>query len=317
MRPVGRTRKNDLGLPKRVYLRHGAYYHVSPEGKWRRLGATRGEMYRSLAELEAAGQHGTMDALIARYLQEVTPRKAKASQEKDHQHAVQLRAVFGPALPQDVRPTDVARYLDTRSAKIAANREKALLSHVFSMGMRWGVVDANPCRGVARNPEKPRDRYPTHQEVEAVGKHAAPWLVRFLRIAYLTGQRPGDVLSLTRPQVTDEGLTFRQAKTGKKLLVEWTPALREAVQEALNHAGEMMLFSYRRKPYSWWALNSAWRRAVAAAIEKGDLQEAFQLRDLRAKSASDGGDKGLLGHASKETTRRVYLRVPTKVKPVQ
>jgi hypothetical protein len=38
------------------------------------------------------------------------------------------------------------------------NREKALLSHCFTKAMVQGWVDANPCRGVHRNSERPRER---------------------------------------------------------------------------------------------------------------------------------------------------------------
>lgn len=49
----------------------------------------------------------------------------------------------------------------------AANREKALLSNVFSYAIRWGVAKDNPCRHVKRNPEVRRERLPEPQELTA------------------------------------------------------------------------------------------------------------------------------------------------------
>lgn len=312
---VGRKRRHDTHLPQRVYLRRGKYYFVNLDGKWLPLGSTPTEMYRTLAELEAGAKIGTVGDIIHRYLREITPSKAKATREKDHAYAARLIPVFGAELPGKVRPADIARYLDQRTAKVAANREKAFLSHVFTKGMRWGVVDRNPCKGVERNTERPRDRYPTHDEVNAVAKHASDWLQRFMLLAYLTGQRPTDVRLMTRQQITPDGLYVRQGKTKKKLLLEWTPTLRSAVNDALLHAGDMLLFQHHGKPYAQGGLSSAWKRAMRKAIEAGDLVEPFQIRDLRPKAISDGGDKGIAGHASKETTRRVYIRTAQKVKP--
>lgn len=306
-------------LPSRVYLKHGAYYFVSPQNKWIRLGKTLAEAYRELALLEAQGREGTIDGLVARYLREVTPRKAPSTQKQDRYRAAQILAVFGAERPENIRPTHIAQYLDRRG-NIAANREKAFLSHVFSMAMRWGAVDFNPCRGVHRNPEPRRDRYPEHWEVEAVGKHLKPaWAVRCIRLAYLVGQRPSDVLATTKAQVRPEGVYYRQKKTGKKLVVEWSPALSDAIRGCVEHSGDLVLFSRKvggqERPYTYWALNSAWRRAMAAALKAGDLAEPFTLRDMRPKSGSDAQDKEILGNTAAVRLKH-YDRKAKKVRPV-
>lgn len=307
-------------LPSRVYKKHGAYYFVTPQNKWVRLGKSLSDAYRALAILEADGREETIDGLVARYLREVTPKKAPSTQKQDRYRAAQILAVFGAERPENIRPTHIARYLDDRG-NVAANREKAFLSHVFSMAMRWGAVDWNPCRGVARNPEKPRERYPEHWEVEAVGKHLEPpWAVRCIRLAYIAAQNPSDILRTTKPQLQSEGVFYRRGKTGRKVLIEWSPALSDVVRDCLEHAGDLMLFCRKVKgqerPYTYWALNSAWRRAMDRAIAAGDLLERFQLRDLRPKSGTDAQDKEILAN-SEAVRRRHYLnRKPAKVRPV-
>lgn len=307
-------------LPSRVYRKHGAYYYVRPDGKWLRLGKTLADAYRELAILSADGREGTIDGLVARYLREVTPKKAPSTQKQDRYRAAQILAVFGAERPENIRPTHIAQYLDKRG-NVAANREKAFLSHVFSMAMRWGAVDWNPCRGVHRNPEAPRERYPEHWEVEAVGKHLKPaWAVRCIRLAYLVGQRPGDVLATSRQQLTSGGINYRQSKTGKKLLVEWSPALSGCARDCLEHAGGFLLFCRtvkgQERPYTYWALNSAWRRAMRAALRAGDLQERFTLRDMRPKSGTDAQDKELLGNTEAVRKRHYLNRKAQRVKPV-
>ena len=57
---------------------------------------------------------------------------------------------------------------------------------------------------------------------------------------------------------------------------------------------------------------------MAKAVEKGVPR--FTFHDLRAKSASDDTLQAAterLGHTSEETTKRVYVRKPTKVKPLR
>lgn len=72
----------------------------------------------------------------------------------------------------EIRPMHITKYLDIRGIKapIRANREISLLSHIFSYAMRWGQIDRNACLGVAKHPEKGRDRYISDQEFEGVKK---------------------------------------------------------------------------------------------------------------------------------------------------
>jgi len=57
------------------------------------------------------------------------------------------------------------------------------------------------------------------------------------------------------------------------------------------------------------------------AIEAGKLQDRYRFNDIRAESASDddNADRALhrLGHTSRQTTERLYLRKPKKVSPLR
>ena len=54
-------------------------------------------------------------------------------------------------------------------------------------------------------------------------------LCALVDMAYLTGQRIGDLLTMEWAQVSDAGIAFKTAKTGKRVLIEWTPKLRDAI----------------------------------------------------------------------------------------
>ena len=45
-------------------------------------------------------------------------------------------------------------------------------------------------------------------------------------ILVATALRPRDLLSLTRDNLTEDGIEIATSKTGKALLIEWSPALR-------------------------------------------------------------------------------------------
>lgn len=47
---MGKRRIHNKHLPQRVYFKHGAYYHVSTDGKWTRLGTTESQMFRALSD---------------------------------------------------------------------------------------------------------------------------------------------------------------------------------------------------------------------------------------------------------------------------
>jgi integrase len=92
------------------------------------------------------------------------------------------------------------------TAKTRANREKSLLSSVFSSLIRWGVVEDNPCKNVKNFQEKARDRYVEDWEYDAVLSLASPVLAAAMEIASTTGMRQGDILNLKYADLTENGV---------------------------------------------------------------------------------------------------------------
>lgn len=306
-----------MKLPPRVYFKHGAFYFVTLSRRWIRLGTTKTEMYRKLAAIHGEARHGTMDALLSRYLLEVTPQKAKASQTKDHEHAKALRAWCGLEAPENITPADVAQFLRRSTKKVAANRQKALLSHVFTKAMEWGEVTANPCKGVHRNPEKPRDRYPEDWEMFTIMKLASRRMWWLMSLAYMTGQRQGDLLALKESSLRPDGVFFQQAKTGKKLIVEYSPEIRLILAQMAAVRRELIVrpldchLFHGRHGKPWRGASTEWQRIMV----KSGLDPRFTFHDIRAKSESDSSGSGRLGN-SEAVAQRVYRRLPIKVRPV-
>ena len=313
---MGRRRQSNYHLPPRMYLKHGAYYYVDRSGKWLRLSDNKALALAKWAELEGATPKiagetapppGTLGALINRYMIEIAPKKSPRTFKDNQQEAVNLLKVFAQVPIALVRPMHIAKYLDVRGVKapVRANREISLLSHIFSYGMRWGMVDANPCIGVAKHTEKGRDRYVSDAEFEGVKNLASPLIATLMDFAYLTALRKGDIRALRLDQISDDGIIIKQAKTGAKQLYEWTPGLREVVERAkkLNPVvrGFFLFCNRRGQPYSDSGLAAMWQRLQVKWEQQGG--QRFTFHDIRAKALTDAKNLGmdaqaLAGHAT-------------------
>jgi len=178
---------------------------------------------------------------------------------------------------------------------VRANRERALLSHVFNCARQWGYTDAaNPCAGVKGHRESGRDRYVTHEEFLAVWQCAHFTVQDAMDLAYYTAQRPGDVIRLNRSDLRDGELWFKQAKTGQRVRVRIEGALAEVIARIMERprraTGLSLVQDEDGQPLSYTTLRS---RFDAARRASG---VSFQFRDIRAKAASDLED---LAHAQK------------------
>ena len=306
-------------LPPRVYQKHGAFFYVTnPDRKWIRLGQNESEMYQALAKLKTTDvRQDLMSEFFERYEKEIIPTKAPRTQIDNLSEIKNLKQAFGKMRPEHIKPKHVYAYMDARGAKAKtrANREKSLLSSIFSYLIRWGVVEDNPCKNVKGFQEKARNRYVEDWEYEAVLSLASPVLRAAMEIAATTGMRQGDILKLKYNDLTENGVPVTQNKTGKKQIFEWTPALKEAIQSAKQHPRHADSLIYiianeRGQQYTSEGFKCNWQRLMNKALETDVINERFIFHDLRAKAGSDAEDNAQkhLGHARATTTKKVYER---------
>lgn len=328
MKKQGSKRTKDKHLPKWVYFKGGSYYFVDRNRKWISLGKDYARAIAKYAELnEDRSSLTTINDLIDRYLQEVAPLKAPVTYQNNLVEAKYLRAAFGKMHPEDLKPKAIYMYLDARKAKVRANRELALLSHMYKKAIRWGVVDHNPCIGIERNPEKPRERYIEDWEYVAFRKIVDPWMAAYMDLKLLTGLRQGDMLSLQHENLKEDGIHVLVGKTQKQIIIRWSDHLRGAVEAATSakrtykEKESPFLFSTRRGDrYNADGFRSIWYRKMTKALKLGILNERFREHDLRAKTGSDTDlehASKLLAHLSKKTTQRHYRRKAEVVEPLR
>lgn len=346
IRSVGRKRTKNLHMPPHMRERKGRYYYDT-QAKPRKeipLGADYGAALVKWAELEGgkilpANTSPTFGMAWERYKKDVLPGKAPRTQKDNEDEAEHLLKVFKDAPLAQIKPSHVRGYLDARGkvAKVRANREKALLSHVFNMARGWDYTTApNPCAGIKGFREDGRDKYVEESEFRAVYALSCVPVRNAMDLAYLTGQRPADVLKTTVADVKDGHLMVVQGKTGKKLRITLEGKLGRLVETLMPpKTGKVVSMHLIRnedeQPLTYSALSQRFQdiraAAISKAIETGQHALAaslktFQFRDLRAKAGSDLPDlksaKDLLGHETIAMTEHyVRARRGAKVRPVE
>lgn len=315
---MNRPRKQNRELPACVYLKSGSYYFVK-NNRWRNLGRDKKTALVEYVKLLDKPTDG-MPGLVWRWFDDADISEGSLPVYKSA--AKVIAETFKEFEPHDVTPRAVLSFMHHHRKKpVTANLYRAVLSNVMEFGFMENLVERNVVRDVKPYKTKARDRYLSDQEFMAIRAHADPVLMAIMDILYLTGQRISDVIAIRHSDLTENGIQFRQKKTGHKILIAWSDELRVAVTDAKKTAKNikgMTLFSNRQgKPWAYSSIGVKWRTASkAAGVENA------RIHDIRAKAATDAKSQGvdskkLLGHQSESSHRR-YLRnkETAVVKPV-
>jgi len=277
-------------------------------------------------------------------------RKAEGTLKENEREAKMLDQVFGRMRPIAIKPVHVYRYLHTRAkgcmkgkdgkelkpAPAKANKEIALLSAILEYGRMIGEVETNPCRGIKYNKTRPRQKYTEQADIDyAVAEARArggQYLVLALcvQVAYLTVSRPTEMRDLRRQAKSDAGLTVpvgkrKRGQPQKWKLIEWSPALKAAVDEALQLQRTASLYIFGNtegQPYTRSGWNTIWTRLMRYCEQKAEKEgvdfQRFTLADMRPAAVTDRMEDGdaritdATGHADERMVKQVYDRRRTK-----
>ncbi|WP_017907533.1 site-specific integrase [Xanthomonas sp. SHU 199] len=335
---MGRRPSRPGAIPrfrKRKQKSGTVHYYYDHGGKPRKetpLGSDYGLAIKKWAELEHASRipaaaAATFRHIADRYRVEVIPTKGAETQRVNINELSRLLAYFDdPPVPfEAIRPMHVRAYMDWRKdAKVTANREKALLSHIWNWARNKGYTDLpNPCAGVSRNRESGRDVYVEDDVLQRVYDAADQVLRDAMDLAYLTGQRPTDSRELDLRNIKTENgqrvLVLRQGKTKTPMRIAITGELDTLIDRLLSRKrpdsapiSTRLLLGEDWLPIGKDALRYRFDKARERA---GIAKKDFQFRDLRAKAGTDKADSAgdirqaqkQLGHKS-VTTTEIYVR---------
>lgn len=294
-----------LSIPA-VVEKDGRYYKII-RNKWHplsRIDEGTNALYRALYELDPA-RPGTIGELINVYRAAGMDELKPATRADYGKMLPRLAHHFGHIRLGMLKPSQIAVWLETRRkagrGAIRANREFAVLASVHKFGMRQGWVEANPCRGVPRNTERPRSRQVTDEQFLEGFNRAPEAFQDLIAAAYLSGVRQTDIVAWSRTaHLRPDGIHYVQSKTRKPHHVEWTDALRYFVRRAMARFpdSDLVFLNTRGQQWTIWAINSQKRR----------LELDWCFKDLRAKAQTDS-PHSVLGHgAALENLYRKALR---------
>ncbi|MGX9785871.1 tyrosine-type recombinase/integrase [Janthinobacterium lividum] len=278
----------------------------------------------------------TFSDVQVRYLVEAVPKLAASSARMYRSDIKHLLAAFSEAPLAQIKPMHIRQFLDDRADKpTTANRCKRVFSTMWNHARGWGYTDLpNPCEGIQGHPLPKRTVYITDSVFDAVWAHAATTLRDAMDLAYLTGQRPADILDMTEKNIIDGYLFVTQEKTKQplriKIIGELEALLQRISARKTTHkfVTAALLVNMHGKRLTRPALRSHFDKAKKrAAKEQPELAaeiNKFWFYDLRAKAADDTSDmhgdqaaSDLLGHESVKTTQRHYLRRGKIVNPTK
>ena len=334
---MGRKNTRNLNMPPNMIpriQRSGKVYYSLRASDARRTETPLGDDYilalRKYAELnviDAPKSMATFGHVITKYTVDALPL-LKSSTIKMHRSDMKhLLTSFIDAPLDQIKPMHIKKFLSKHKATpTTANRCKRLFSTMWNHARGWGYTDLpNPCTGIKGFSLKKRTTYITDAMFAAVYDCASVALKDAMDLAYLTGQRPGDALSMSEHDIIDGQLIVTQGKTKQPLRIVIAGKLAELVERIRARKKEYkvvtaaLLVNLHGKRLTAPVLRNHFDDARIAAAKANPAIaaeiKAFHFYDLRAKAADDTSDErgdqaasDLLGHDSVKTTQRHYLR---------
>lgn len=256
----------------------------------------------------------TLETLIDRFTGPEEKRNADflalaETTQTDHLYAFRLIKEHWPRLPvkltqQKGMKGDIRKW----HRSFAANPRKAdkllfSLSKVFSYAVADETIDKNPCTGIERlYSGSRRESVWTPTQIKAFRAGAPAHLLLAFEMALHTGQRQGDLLSLSWKDYDGIYLQFKQSKGGKRLKVRVHSKLK-AMLDPLGKDKLRILLNSRGRPWTKDGFKTSWgkecTRLEIGAVTFHDLRGTFITERAREGSSVENIAK-ISGHSISE-----------------
>ena len=153
--------------------------------------------------------------------------KPSSRRNADYMLKNQLLPAFGDTPLDRIARSTVNRWFDRYSATApgGANRTLDLLCRIMNFAMAHGHVQANPARGIRRNPRRKLTRFLSRDEIDRLHAEIDQSVVErpsrrtqadIIRLLLFTGCRRGEILNLRWEEVGEGILDLTDTKTGPR-----------------------------------------------------------------------------------------------------
>ena len=269
-------------------------------------------------EIKPKDERRTFAVMVEEYLEKKVDKRSLARDRASFKH---LSPFFGETFLHTITKADVSEYQKNRKAQVSgatANRELALVRHLFNLAAEEGYMRDNPACRVKMFKEqrgKRRTFVFSEGELQSLMNAAAPHFRPILAVAVGTGLRKGDLLGLRWNQVDFDHnvIALFMQKTEEGIVIPMLPMVREVLWRLKATAGDSpFVFTItlgKKIADTKTAFHGALRRSGLAA-------KGYRFHDIRRTFATMLYNRGvlltkiqrLLGHSSVLTTER-YLGV--------
>ncbi|MDE0360903.1 MAG: tyrosine-type recombinase/integrase [Rhodospirillaceae bacterium] len=245
---------------------------------------------------------------IATFFEEFCPRRVATRRMAPgtvKEYRKQAERYLIPALGNfdvdEVKRRHVERMVDPLRP-VLRNRVLALTNRIFryfeDQGQRRQYD--NPCRGVERSREEPRDRTLDPAEIAQLGKALSESEIdppsRFaIQFAMLTGLRISEIITMRWECVNFESATvlLPATKTGRRTHPLSTPAL--SLLSNLPIKGDHVFSNGALLPITYWTV----RQAFLKVVEEAGLSDV-RLHDLRRTFMTRAAESGIAAHTLRD-----------------
>jgi len=198
---------------------------------------------------------------------------------------------------------------------------KAILN--WAAGQDPPLISYNPVRDFKKpRPERVDIRPPSMAETRAILKNAEPHLVRFIKLSYYLGVRPGavELLGLTWDAVNWDTGTIEVISAEKGGMIRRHVPIHDGFKTELktwwkadNKTGPII--HYRKKPVG--SIKTAWENTLIRAGIKRRLRPYDLRHNFITAALEEGADIGAVASivgSSPETLRRHYQHVTNRLR---
>jgi len=251
-----------------------------------------------LSEAEELRKAPTVAMLATEYIEKWALPNKKSWKEDKRTLDIEVIPKWGKRKAKDVRRREVVLLLEgiAKRAPVMANRTRALLSKLFNFALEREIVENNPVTGIKPLvKEKPSERNLSEDEIRKVWQalstpgvlHISPENARCLKLILLTGQRPGEVITMHSAEIDGQWWTIPEPKNGIAHRVFLTATALELIGDKTG-----FIFESPRPDTSTQKPKPMHVNALAHAVRL-NLEEPGETQESEAQTESIEGTYGL------------------------